>query len=139
MTPPPQYHPMEPSPPRSPRPSLSPFGVPYHPRSQVDLGQLAGPLEGITPFMMPGPRRTPTSEEEEREAPTVEPVTQGMIDLTISHWPATPYHRADPPSPTPNTANPNPNGLGSDSLPQISPLGNRVIRQVIQLPTSTRT
>jgi hypothetical protein len=63
----------------------------------------------------------------------------GTTDLTIRDCPTTPYHRADPPSPTPDTANPNPNGSGSGSLPQISPLGNRVIRPVIWLPTSTRT
>jgi hypothetical protein len=62
-----------------------------------------------------------------------------MVDLTISDRPATPYHKADPPSPTSDTANPNPNGLGSDSPPRISPLDNRVICQVIRLPTSTRT
>jgi hypothetical protein len=42
-------------------------------------------------------------------------------------------------SPTSDTANPNPNGLGSGSPPRISPLSNRVIRRVIRLPTSTRT
>jgi hypothetical protein len=63
----------------------------------------------------------------------------GTTDLTIRDCPTTPYHRADPPSPTPDTANPNPNRSGSGSLPQISPLGNRVIRPVIWLPTSTRT
>jgi hypothetical protein len=36
-------------------------------------------------------------------------------------------------------ANPNPNGSGSGSLPQLSPLGNQIIRQVIQLPTLTHT
>jgi hypothetical protein len=30
--------------------ALPQFGVPYTPRSQVDLGRLAGPSEGITPF-----------------------------------------------------------------------------------------
>jgi hypothetical protein len=71
MTPPPQYRPMEPSPPRAPGPSLSrpllpPFNVPYTPRSQVDLGQLTGPPEGITPFTVSAPRSKPTTEEQER-------------------------------------------------------------------------
>jgi hypothetical protein len=57
----------------------------------------------------------------------------------ISDRLATPFHRPDPPSPTPEEANPNPNELGSGSPPRISPLGNRVICRVIQLPTSTHT
>jgi hypothetical protein len=124
---------MEPSPPRSPGSLLSglsllPFGVPYTRRSQVDLGRLAGPLEGITPFMVAGPRITPATEEQERGSPAMEPLTRSRADLMISDWPATPYHREDPPSPTADMINPNPNGLGSGSPPQISPLGNRVIR-----------
>jgi hypothetical protein len=129
---------MEPSPPRSPRPPLPgpplpPFDVNYNPRTQVHC--------------WPGHRRaslcsrwqrTPATKEE-REQPAVEPLIQGMTDLTISDQPATTYHRADPPSPTPDMANPNPNMSGSSSLPRISPLGNRVIHRVIQLPTSTRT
>jgi hypothetical protein len=71
--------------------------------------------------------------------PVVEPLIWGTADLTISDRPTTPYHRADPPSPTSDTANANPNGLGSSSPPWMSPLGNRVIHRVIQLPTSTRT
>jgi hypothetical protein len=130
---------MEPSPPRSPEPSLSPFGAPYTPRTQVDLGRLAGPTEGITPFTVVGLVRTPATEEQERGSLTVEPLTRGTVDLTISDRPATPFHRPDPPSPTPEEANPNPNGLGSESPPWISRLGNRVIRRVIWLPTSTRT
>jgi hypothetical protein len=144
MTPPPHYRPIEPSPPRSLRPALPgsplpPFGVPYTPRSQVDLGRLVGPPEDITPFMVARPRRTPTTEEEERGSPTVKPRTRGTADLTISDRPATPYHIVDLPSPTPDTTNINPNGLGFDSPPRISPLGNRVIRRVIGLPTSIRT
>jgi hypothetical protein len=42
-------------------------------------------------------------------------------------------------SPTLDEANPNPNGSGSGSPPRLSPLGNRIIRRVIRLPTSTRT
>jgi hypothetical protein len=140
MTPPPQYWLMEPSPPRSHEPSvlgppLPPVDVPYTLWSQVNLGRLAGPPEGITPFTVAGPRRTPATEEEERGLPAVEPLIRGMADLTISDRPTTPYHRADPPSPTPDTANPNPNGLSNGSPPWISPLGKRVIR----LPTSTQT
>jgi hypothetical protein len=134
--------PMETSPPTSLRPlllgpPLPPFNVPCNPRSQVDLGRLVGPPKGITPFMVARPRRAPA--EEERGQPAVEPLIRGTTDLTISDRPATPYHRADLPSPTPDTANPNSNGLGSGLLPQISLLGNRVIRRVIRLPTSTRT
>jgi hypothetical protein len=144
VTPPPQYRPMEPSPPRSPRqslpgPPLPPFGTPYIPRMQVDLGQLAGPEEVITPFTVVGLVRTPTTEEERRGSPTVEPLTRGTVDLLITDRPATPYHRPDPPSPTPEEPNPNPNVLGSDSPPRLSPLGNHIIHQVIRLPTSTRT
>jgi hypothetical protein len=55
VTLPPQYQPIELSPPRVPkqslpRPPLPLFGIPYIPRSQVDLGRLAGPPEGATPF-----------------------------------------------------------------------------------------
>jgi hypothetical protein len=38
----------------------------------------------------------------------VEPLIWSMADLRISDRPATPYHRADPPSPTPDTAKPKP-------------------------------
>jgi hypothetical protein len=143
-TPPPQYRPMKPLPPRAPeqslpRPLLSPFGVPYIPRSQVDLGRLAGPPEGTTPFTVATPRRTPASEEERRGSLAVEPLTRGTADLSITDRSATPYHRVDPPSPTPDEANPNPNGSGFDSPPRLSPLGNRIICWVIRLPTSTRT
>jgi hypothetical protein len=63
-----QYRLMEPSPPRSPGsslpgPPLPPFGAPYTPRTQVDLGRLAGSLEGITPFTVAGLVRTPAIEE----------------------------------------------------------------------------
>jgi hypothetical protein len=69
----------------------------------------------------------------------VEPLTRGMTDLTIINRPTTPYHRADPPSLTPDEANPNPNWSGSGSQPRLSPLGNRITRRVIRLPTSTHT
>jgi hypothetical protein len=68
--------------------------------------------------------RTPAIEEQEKGLPTVEPLTSGMTDLTTSDRPTMPYHRVDPSSPTPDLANPNPNGLGSSSPPRISPLGN---------------
>jgi hypothetical protein len=89
MTPPPQYRPMEPSPPRSLgssmlRPSLPPFGAPYTPRSQVDLGRLAGPPKGITPFTVAGLVRTIATQEQERGSSAVEPLTRGVTDLTIS-------------------------------------------------------
>jgi hypothetical protein len=134
---PPQYRPMEPSAPRSPGSSLQPFDAPYTPRTQVDLGRLGGPLEGITPFMVAGLVRTPTTKEQERGSPAVEPLTRGTTDLTISDRSPTPYYRADPPSPTPDSANPN--RLGSDSPLRISPLGNRIIRRVIRSLTATRT
>jgi hypothetical protein len=67
------------------------------------------------------------------------PLTRGTTDLSISDRPATPFHRPDPPSPTQDEANPNPNGLGFGSPLRISPLGNQVIRRVIRLPTSIRT
>jgi hypothetical protein len=112
-TPPPQYRPMEPSPPRVPEqtlpgPPLPPFGVPYTPRSQVDLGWLVGPPEGATPFTVAGLVRSPATEEG-RGLPAVEPLTRGTTDFSITDRPATPYHRSDPPSPTPEEANPNPN------------------------------
>jgi hypothetical protein len=140
VTQPSQYRSMEPSPPRSSGLSLPPFGVPYNPRTQVDLGQLAGPPEGITPFMVTGQRRTPTTEEE-RGSLALEPLTRGTTDLMISDRPATPHPRADPPSPTSDMTNPNPNGSGSGSPPRLSLLGNQVIRRVIRLPPppSTRT
>jgi hypothetical protein len=124
---------MEPSPPRSSGMSLPPFGVPYNPRTQVDLGRLAGPPEGITPFMVTGQRRTPTTEEE-RGSLALEPLTRGTTDLMISDRPATPHPRADPPSPTSDMTNPNPNGSGSGSPPRLSLLGNQVICRVIRLP-----
>jgi hypothetical protein len=68
--------------------------------------------------------------QKRKGSPGVEPLTRGMTDLTISHRPATPFHRLDPPSPTSDEANPNPSGLGSDSSSRISPLGNWVIRRV---------
>jgi hypothetical protein len=77
--------------------------------------------------------------EEGKGSPAVEPLTRGTIDLSITDRPATPYHRLDPLSPTPEEENPNPNGSSSDSPPQLSPLGNHIIRWVMQLPTSTRT
>jgi hypothetical protein len=83
--------------------------------------------------MVVGPRRTPAIEEEMGSL-TVEPLTWGTTDLMISDRPTTPNPRADPPSLTPNTANPDPNGSGSGSPPQFSPLGNRVIHWVIRLP-----
>jgi hypothetical protein len=119
-------------------PPLPSFSAPYNPRTEVNLERLAGPPEDITPFTVAEPRRTPATEEE-RGQPMVEPLMRGTTDLTISDRPATPYHIADPPSLTPDIANPNPNGLGSNSPSWISPLSNRVIRRVIQLPTSTQT
>jgi hypothetical protein len=135
-TPPPQYRPMEPSPPRAlepslPRPSLPPFGVPCTPRSQVDFGWLARPPAGITSFTMATPRSTPTIEEQDRESSVVEPLTRCMVDLTINDRLTTPFHQPDPPSLTPEEANPNPNGLSSGSPPRISSLGNRVLHWVI--------
>jgi hypothetical protein len=72
---------------------------------------------GFTPFTLAGPRS----------------------DLTISDRMGTPYTRTDPPSPKPDIGNPNPNGLGSNSPPRLSPLRNRVIYRVIWLPPSTWT
>jgi hypothetical protein len=120
-------------------PPLPPFGAPYTARSQVNFGRLARPPEGITPFMVAGLVRTPAIEEQERGLSTVEPLTRGTTDLMISDRQTTPYHRADPPSLTPDLANPNPNGLGSGSPPRISPLDNWIICRVIRLPTSTHT
>jgi hypothetical protein len=54
----------------------------------------------------------------------VEPLTRGTTNLTISDGPTTPFHRPDLASPTPDEANPNPNGLGSSSPLWMSPLGN---------------
>jgi hypothetical protein len=135
---------MEPSPPRSPmlslpRPPLPLFGATYTPRTQVNLGRLAGPPEGITPFTVARRVRTLATEEQERGSPVVEPMTRGISDLTISDQVPTPFHRPDPPSPTSKEANPNPNRLDSRSPLWISPLGNQVIRRVIRLPSSTRT
>jgi hypothetical protein len=127
---------MEPSPPRVPEqtlpgPPLSPFGVPYIPRSQVDLGRWIGPPEGTTPFIVVGLVRNPATKDQERGSPAVEPLTSGTADLTISDRSVMPYHRADPPSLTSDEANHNLNGLGSSSPPRVSPLGNRIIRRVI--------
>jgi hypothetical protein len=135
---------MKASPPRSPGqslpgPPLPLFSTPYIPRTQVDLGRLAIPPKGITPFTVADLVRTPTTEEERRGSPAVKPLTRGTTDLSITDQPATPFHRADPPSPTPDTTNPNPNGLGSGSPPRLSPLGNRIFRRVIRLSTSTPT
>jgi hypothetical protein len=86
----PQYRQMDPSPPRSPGPPLPPFGVPYNPRTQVNLGWLAGPPEGITPSTVARPKRTPETEEE-RGSPVVEPPTRGTTDLTINDRLGTPH------------------------------------------------
>jgi hypothetical protein len=131
-------------PPRSPGPSLlgpplPPFGAPYIPRTQVNLGRLVGPPKGITPFMVAGLVRTPATKEEGRGSPALESLTRGTMDLSITDRSATPYHRPDSPSLTPNEANPDPNGSGFDSPPRLSPLGNRIIWRVIRLPTSTCT
>jgi hypothetical protein len=86
VTPPPSYRPMEPSPPTPNGPPLSgpPLPpLPYNPRTQVNLGRLAKSPEGITSFMVAGPRRTPATEEE-RGSPAVEPLTRGMTDLMSS-------------------------------------------------------
>jgi hypothetical protein len=142
-TPPPQYRPMESSLPRVIEQSLlgtplPPFGVPHTPRLQVDLGRLVGPPEGATPFMVARLVRAPATEEG-RGSLAVETLTMGTTDLSITDRPPTPYHRLDPPSPTLEAANPNPNELGSGSPLQISLLGNQIIRRVIRLLTSTRT
>jgi hypothetical protein len=50
---------------------------------QVDLGRLAGPQEDITPLVA-GLVRTPTTEEERRGSPVVEPLTRGTADLSIT-------------------------------------------------------
>jgi hypothetical protein len=64
--------------------------------------------------------RAPAIEEQERGSSALEPLTRGTTDLMISDQPATPYHRADPPSPTPDGASPNPNELGSGSPSRLS-------------------
>jgi hypothetical protein len=120
-TPSPQYWPMEPSLLRVPEqsllgPPLPPFGVPYTPRSQVDLGRLARPPEGATPFTMARLVRAPATEEG-RGSLAVETLPMGTTDLSITDRLATPYHRLDLPSSTPEEANPNPNRSGSGSPP----------------------
>jgi hypothetical protein len=124
---------MEPSPSRSTMPPLLPFGTPYTPTSEVDLGCLARPPEGITPFTVARPRSAPATEG--GGSPAVESLAWCTIDLTISDRSGTP----DPPSPMPDTMNPNLNGSGSGSPARISPLGNQVIRQVTRLTPSTQT
>jgi hypothetical protein len=122
-TPPPQYRPMEPMPLRVPEqsllePPLPQFGVPYIPRSQVDLGRLAGPPEGATPIHGGHTKwQNPYNRRRKKGVIVVEPLTRSTTDLSIIDGPATPYHRADRPSPTPDKANPNPNRLGSGSPP----------------------
>jgi hypothetical protein len=111
---------MEPSP---PRPPLPPFEIPYIPSTSVDLGRLAGPSTGITPFTVDGPTSVP-EKEGERGSPAVELLVQHKADLTISDRPRTPYTQIDPPSPMLDTKNPKPNGSGFDSPPRLSPLGN---------------
>jgi hypothetical protein len=85
----PQYWPMESLPLRAPeqllpRPPLPRFGVHYIPRSQVNLGRLARPLEGATPFTVAASRRTTSTEEEGRGSPVVEPLTRGTADLSVT-------------------------------------------------------
>jgi hypothetical protein len=105
-------------------PSVPVHGTVATKSTQVDLGWLAGPPEGTTPFTVVGLVRAPATEERERGSSAVEPLTRGTVDLSITDRPATPYHRVDSPSPTPNEANPNPNGSGSGPPPRLSPLGN---------------
>jgi hypothetical protein len=88
--------------------------------------------------MVVGPRSA-LAIEGERASPVVEPLAHHIAELTIIARLRTPHSRIDPPSSTPDTVNPNPNGLGSSSPPRLSPLGNWVIRRVIQLPHSTGT
>jgi hypothetical protein len=90
------------------------------PQEHKFLGQLAEPPEGITPVARLV--RTPAIEEQERGSPMVQPLTRGTTDLMINDRTATAYHRADPPSLTPDSTNPNSNGLESDSPSRISPL-----------------
>jgi hypothetical protein len=104
----------------TPGPPLPPFGTPYIPKTQVDLGRLAGPPEAITPFTVVGLVRTPTTEEERRGLPMEKPLTRATMDLSITDRSATPFHGADLPSPTPDSTNPNPNGLGSGSPPRLT-------------------
>jgi hypothetical protein len=113
-----------------------------HPTSQRCKSTLGGwpdHRRASPPFTVAGLVRTPTTEEERRGSSVVEPLTRGTSDLSITDRPTTPFHRADPPSPTPDLTNPNPNGLGSSSPPRLSPLGNNIICRVIWLPTSTLT
>jgi hypothetical protein len=140
---PPQYRPMEPSSSRVPeqtlpKPPLPPFGVPYTPRSQVNLRRLAGPPEGATPFTVAGLVSAPATEEG-RGSLAVEPLTRGIIYLLITNRPATPLPQTGSTVPNTEEANPIPNRLGSGSPSRLSPLGNRIIRRVIRLSTSTHT
>jgi hypothetical protein len=86
----------------------------------------------IKKFVTRGVTEEPLQQKKKRGQLAVEPLIQGMTDLTISNRPTTPYYRADPPSPTPDTIKSNLNGLGSGSSQRISPLDNRVIHRVIQ-------
>jgi hypothetical protein len=89
VIPPPSYWPMESSPPRSTILPLPPFGMPYNPRTSVDLRHLVGLPEGITPFMATGPRSA-LAKEGERGSPAVESLIRGMTDLTITDRLGTP-------------------------------------------------
>jgi hypothetical protein len=122
-----------PSPLRSTGPLLPLFRVPYNPRTQVDLGQLAGPLEGITPFTVAKPRRTLVVEDE-RGSPVVEPLIRGTADRSATPTPEQIHHHPHRTQQTLTLTD-----QASVHQPRLSPLGNWVIRQVIWLPTSTRT
>jgi hypothetical protein len=95
------------------------------------------PKQGLCVLLLPCKRAH--AREQGGGSPAVEPLIRSTTDLTIIDRPATPYHRPDPPSLRSEEANPNPNGSGSGSSPRISPLGNRIIRRVLRLPTSSHT
>jgi hypothetical protein len=118
----------------------------------MDLWHLIGPSKGITLFAAVGSSWWTLGMSQQQEAsnipatesgggsPVVDPLVRRTTNLTISDRLGIPNTHEDPPSPTSDIKNPNPSGSGSSSPPpSLSPHGNWVIRQVIWLPSLTRT
>jgi hypothetical protein len=76
--------------------------------------------------------------KEWRGSSAVDSLVWCTVDLTISGQSGTPTTCEDLPSPSPAAENPNGSGSGSPP-PRLSPLGNRFIRRMIWLPSSTQT
>jgi hypothetical protein len=136
---------------------MLPFGTPYTPNmGSVDLDRLTGTSEGITLFMVIGSSWWNLGMSQDKEAtgapamtsgrgsPVVDQLVRRTTNLMINgrmESPTGQHKYPGPPtalpSPTPIAGNPNGSNFSSSSTPTLSPLGNRAIHRVIQLPSSS--